>query len=119
MKTILTLAMTALVLNACFRAGTAAWRYYEFKDLVQQEARFRSEQPVSALQEHVLKLAEREGLVVYPADVEVQRDGSDTTISVAYLDRIELLPRLYTREHLFEFQVSVNALRPLTPPGRR
>ena len=119
MKTIITLAVTVLVLNACFRAGTATWRYYEFKDLVQQEARFRTEGPVARLQEHVLKLAEREGLVVYPADVEVQRDGTETTISVAYLDQIEIVPRLYTREHLFEFEVRVNSLRPLAPSGSR
>lgn len=118
MKTIIKLLIVALVLNACMRVGLAAWQYYEFKDAVAQEARFRGEEPVAKLHEYVLRLAEQQGLEVFPADVEIKKNGTQTTIAVAYLDVIELVPRLYAREHLFEFEVSVDAVRPLTPSLR-
>jgi hypothetical protein len=115
LKTLIQFLVAALVLNACVHAGTSAWRYYEFKDAVEQEARFRGNEPIPKLKEHVLQLAAQEGIEVFPADVVIERQGVQTTISVAYLDTVELVPRFYVREHLFEFEVSVSPRHPLTP----
>ena len=119
MKTLLQFLIAALVLNACVQAGRSAWRFHEFKDVVEQEARFRGNEPVATLHQHILRYAEQEGIEVFPADVVIERNPGGTKISVAYLDEIELVPRLYTREHLFEFEVSVNPVRPLTPTEYR
>ena len=114
MKTIIQLLIAALILNACVRAGAAAWRFYEFKDEVEQEARFGSNQSTSALRQQILKIAAEHEIEMEPADVTVTRGIAETTVSAAYLDYIELVPRFYTREHLFEFEVSVHPVRPLT-----
>ena len=54
-----------------------------------------------------------------PADVAVHKDGTFTTVSAAYIEYIELVPRFYTREQLFEFEVSVHPVRPLTADDLR
>jgi hypothetical protein len=44
----------------------------------------------------------------------VERRGDRVTVSAAYVDSIELVPRLYTREQLMDFDLSVRVVRPLT-----
>ena len=115
MKTILRLLIAGLLLNAGARVGMAFWRYYEFKDSVEQEARFGELKTAATLHQQILQLAEEQGIDIYPADVVVQIDGTQTVVSAIYGEEIELLPRLYRREHLFEFEVTVQPARPITP----
>ena len=114
MKTILYLLLTALIVHGCYRAGTAAWRYYEFKDAVEQEARFGGNETVATLRARILKIAEEHGIALLPADLDVHKEGNETTVAALYGEQIELVPRLYTREHLFEFELNVHPVRPLT-----
>ena len=114
MKLILQLLIVALLLNACYRAASAAWRYYEFKDAVEQVTRFGGAENVPALTERILELAEAHEVPLEPVDLSVGRDGTLTTVSAAYFDYVELVPRLYTREHLFEVDIRVTPVRPLT-----
>ena len=113
MKTIVKLLIVALFVNAAVHAGRAAWRYAEFKEAVTQEARLRGGE-LPKLKQRILELAEEHEVDLAASDVDVARDGTATTVSAAYLDYIELLPSLYTREHLFEFEVSVTPVRPVT-----
>ena len=115
MKLVIQLLVVALVVNACAQTGMAMWRYFEFKDEVEQEARFGSSKTAALLHERIMKLAEEHEVPLDSTDLHVTFDGLETTISGAYYDYLELVPRMYTREHLFEFDVSVTPIRPLTP----
>ena len=115
MKLVLQLLVVALIVNACAQTGMVAWHYFEFKDEVEQEARFGSSKTAALLHERIMALAEKHEVPLDPTDLHVTLEGLETTISGAYFDYIELVPRLYTREHLFEFEVSVTPIRPLTP----
>jgi hypothetical protein len=114
LKTIIQLLIAALLVNACVRGGAAAWRYYTFKDAVEQEARFGGKTTASELQQRIVDLAADYEITLDPADVEVTRDGQTTSVTAAYIEPIELVPRLYVRQHIFEFAVSVRPTRPLT-----
>jgi hypothetical protein len=114
LKTIIQLLIAALIVNACVRGGAAALRYYTFKDAVEQEARFGGKSSTSALQQRILEIAAEHEIEVDPLDVVITRDGQETSVAAAYLEAIELVPRLYVRQQLFEFEVSVHPTRPLT-----
>ena len=114
MKTILQLLIAALIANAAARAGLATWRYYQFKDAAANEARFAGKETLATIHQRILRVAEKQGIAILPADLEIVKDGTETTISALYGEEIELVPRLFKREFLFEFEVSVQPVRPLT-----
>ena len=113
MKVLIKLLLVALLANAGYHAGVAAWRFYEFKDAVEQTARFGGAENVAALQQRIVELADEHAIPLEPADVTIVREGTLTAISAAYLEDVALVPRLYTREHLFEFVIRVDPVRPL------
>lgn len=114
MKTILQLLIAALIVNAAARGATAAWRYYQFKDAATNEARFAGNVPAATIHQRILRVAAQHGIAILPADLEIEKDGTETKVSALYGEEIELVPRLFKREFLFEFEVSVHPMRPLT-----
>jgi hypothetical protein len=114
LKTIIRLLVAALVIHACYRGAEATWRYYSFKDDVEQEARFGAKTSTSELQQRILTIADERGIEIDPADIVITKEGLDVTVAAAYYDYVEVLPRLYTHEQLFEFEVNVHPVRPLT-----
>ena len=114
MKLLIQLLIVAVVMHASVRAGQAAWRYYAFKDAVEQTARFGGAEPVGVLQQRILEIAAEQAVPLDPADLVILREGTRTTVSAAYWDSVELVPSLYTREHLFAFEIRVNPVRPVT-----
>lgn len=113
MKTIIQLLIAAIIVNGAARAGAAAWRFYQFRDSVLQEARFLRGTG-NDLHQRILEIAEAQGIPIAYEDVAVDRQGDLVTVSAAYIDTIPLVPKVYTREQLVEFEVSARIVRPLT-----
>jgi hypothetical protein len=107
LKTIIRLLVVALLLNAALRVGNAFWRYYAFKDDVEQLVRFGETETAASLHRQILQIAEEQGIDLYPADLVVEKEKAQTHVSALYGEQIELLPRVYQREHLFEFDFSI------------
>ena len=59
MKTLLKLAVAALVIYACWQAGSVYLRYYQFKDEVQQTALFGAAKSDSELHKVIMDIANR------------------------------------------------------------
>jgi hypothetical protein len=115
LKTVIKLLIVALVLNACVRGAIASWEHYRLRDAIEQEAKYSSLKTVPALRQHLAEVAAAHDVWLEPNDIQIEQDGSRITVTMAYYDYIELVPRLYTREHLFEFSIAVMPARPLTP----
>jgi len=106
MKALIKLIIAALIVHATWRAGTVYFRYYQFKDGVQQTALFSGTRSESELQNRVVELA-RELQVPLEADrATVRRQDNHTFIDATYEERIELLPRYF---YPWEFRVNVDA----------
>jgi hypothetical protein len=110
LKTLIQLLIAALVLHGCVRMGGAVWRNLEFKDAVEQEARFAGAAPTEALHQRILELAVEHEIALDPGDVRVERKGQDTYVATSYTESIPLAFGFYVREHLFEFEVRARAL---------
>ncbi|HUE86767.1 MAG TPA: hypothetical protein VMO26_11895 [Vicinamibacterales bacterium] len=110
MKTIIQLLIAALVVHGCVRLGSASWRNYQFKDAVEQEARFAAKLTTAELHTRVVQLAEDFAIVLESGDVAVERRGEETYVTAAYIEPIPLVPGVYTREQPFEIEVRVRAL---------
>jgi len=114
LKTIIQLLIAGLLLHGCVRAGESAWRFYSYKDAVEQEVLFGTGETVAQLQQRVVDIAGDRGIEMALADVEITRDRGATSVAFAYVEDIPLVPMVYTREHLFEGAVSARTLRGLT-----
>ena len=104
MRTIITLVIVVAVLNAVGHAGTAYWKYYQFKDAAQQAAVFGGLTPTPTLHEQVMEKAGKLEIPVTAEDVVVTRNGQATVIEAAYVQPVELLPR-YQYPMSFKFAV--------------
>ena len=113
MKTIISLLVAALVVNACVRAGESAWRHYQLEDVVEQEMRFGENKTTSMLRKKVLQLATDHGVDLGPEDIQIDASRTETSVYIAYAEDIPLIPRLYTKTHAYEVSLSVQPMRPL------
>jgi hypothetical protein len=110
MKLIVKLLVVAVVLHATMRAGLAEYRFYVFEDAVQQEALFSQRLSPQQLVSRVVELAEDHDIPVEPDAVAVDYNGPQATVSVNYSERVELVPRVYSRDWPFELRVSVRRM---------
>jgi hypothetical protein len=95
MKALIKLIIAALLLHATWRAGTVYFRYYQFKDEVQQTALFSGSRSENDLHKRVMELADEFRVPLDPDRVTVRRQNNHTRINATYEERVELLPRYF------------------------
>ena len=105
MRTIIKLAITALILHATWRAGSAYFRYYQFRDGVTQTSQFSGARREDELHARVMELARELQVPVEPQNVNVRREDNHTLIDARYTEQIEVVPRYF---YPWEFKVNVD-----------
>ena len=103
----------ALVVNACVRFGDSAWRNYQLEDAINQEARFGESKTPTMLRHKVIQLAADQGVELTESDVVVERRGTETYVSLAYAEELDLVPRVYTHEQVYDITMTVQPVKPL------
>ncbi len=106
-KTVIKLAIAALVIHACWRSANVVLRYSNFKDAVHEMLLFSMLKSDAQLQAKVLELAQQSEVPVQPESVTVRHAGNRTIVNAVYIDQIELLP---TKFYPWEFKVDVEVL---------
>ena len=106
-KTVIKLAVAALVVNACWRSANVVLRYSNFRDAVHEMVLFSMSKSEAEVQAGVLELAQRFEVPVQPENVSVHRSGNRTTVNAVYTDQIELIP---TKFYPWEFKVNDEAI---------
>jgi hypothetical protein len=121
-KTIVKLAIAALVVHACWRSATVVLKYYKFKDAVHEMVLFGSAKSDVQLQSRVMELAGQYEVPVAEENVEIKRQDNRTIINANYTDQIEFVP---TKFYPWQFKVNVEAFNANMPgsndiraPGR-
>jgi hypothetical protein len=108
-RTIIKLALVALVANALVRTVPVYWNYFKFQDAVQETARFSAKRSERDVQERVLSIANRFEIPVDLDDIRVRKEGEKTFVETAYGAEIEYFPgRIYP----VHFDVKVEGVPP-------
>lgn len=105
-KTVLKLAIAALLIHATWRSGTVFWRYYNFKDEVHATAQFSEGKSESELQSRVLEIAASLQVPVDADHIAVRHDQNHTMIDAVYTENVELVPTYF---YPWKFTVNVDA----------
>ena len=91
MKTLIKLAIAALVLNATWRIGSEYLKDYEFKDAAREAAMLEG-QSEEQLRQRVMELARKYDAAVSDDDVEITVDDRHVFITTAYQKKIQVVP---------------------------
>jgi hypothetical protein len=113
MKTLLALIFAALIVNAGVRLGDSVWRNYQLEDAVNQETRYGNSSTPAMLRRKIVGLAADQQIPLTEDDVVVERRGTETYVSLAYAEDLELIPAAYTRQQEYEITMSVQPVKPL------
>jgi hypothetical protein len=119
MKTILQLAIAALLLNACYQAGMSYYRFYSFQDAVELEARRGRVNTTSELHQRVIDMGAERDLLMEWNDVTVTQKRDAMIVTFKYDDEIKFVPRFYTRPWIFDGKVDVLRMSPLKDDEKR
>jgi hypothetical protein len=112
-KFIIKLVIAAIIINACARAGHAAWRYYQLKDVAQQTLIFGATATPMQLHEEILRRAVALEVPLDGENLKVTRNGARTAATASYTQPVELFPN-YRYPITFSFEV--DGLAVLTRP---
>jgi hypothetical protein len=107
-KTIIKILIAAAIINAVARGGFAASSYYQLKDDTYQVVTFGAESPTDQIQNQILESAQKLNLPLDADNVEVTRNGLNTTAVVEYTQPVEFFPS-YTYPLNFKFTVEATA----------
>jgi len=107
MKTIIQLLIAALILNAGWHIGNAYYKYYNFKDDVQQAALFGNSKSEVELQNRVLQLASQSQLPLAAENVSVRRENEHTFVNAAYTEQVQIVPTYF---YPYEFKMNLDVL---------
>jgi len=109
MRTIIKLAIAALVIHAAYRVGVAYWDHYQFTDAVQQVAQFGESEPVPEIKRRVMELAAERHLPIGEEAITVTRERRRIDVDGEYTRDILLAPG-YKRPWKFTVDIVVLTL---------
>lgn len=102
-RRLIQLAAVLLIIRASWYVFPPFWRYLEFKDSVQQMARYEGRRKDDELQQRVLDAAGALQVPLAPGAVGIRRHQGYVYIAVHYTESLEVLPRYrYPWEIRFE-----------------
>lgn len=108
-RTLIKLALVAIVANALVRTVPVYWNHFKFRDAVQETARFSSKRTERDVQDRVLSIANRYEIPIGEGDIRVRKDGEKTLVETAYDTEIEYFPG---RRYPVHFDVKVEGVPP-------
>jgi hypothetical protein len=109
MRTLIKLAIAALVIHAAYQVGSAYWDHYQFTDAVQQVAQFGESEPLAEIKTRVMELAAERHLPIADEAITVTRSQRRIDVDGAYTREVLLAPG-YKRRFTFTVDVVVITL---------
>jgi hypothetical protein len=115
-KTIVKLAIVALVANATWQAVNAYWPHYKFEDAVRSTVQYRGDRSDAQLRARILELATNYDIPLDAENLDVRRDETHTIVDASYVRSVALAPG-YTYRWPFTLHVATFSIE--TPgPGQ-
>ena len=91
-RKLIQLAIFLLMANALYRVAPVGLHYYKFKDAVQELALFSQKATDAELTDHVMTLADENGIPLDRDWVQIHRVNGQLTINVSYVETMKVLP---------------------------
>ena len=110
MKTIIKLAIAAVLIAGAFNFARALLADYQFEDTVQQGILFDPRMTDAEIVALVTKAAEEHGVPIEPRDVIVTQQGSDVKVQMSYSKSVQIIPGVFSTPWTFTPSASARLL---------
>ena len=108
-RTVIRLALIALVVHAGVKIGPQFWKHFKFRDAVEDMAMFSEKRSEREIASRVLEIAGRMDVPLSPEALKVHRAQGVTYVEASYIAPLEYFPRRY---YPWEFTLAVRAVPP-------
>lgn len=108
-RTVIKLAIVAVVVHAAVRIVPVYWNYFKFKDAVQETANFSSKRTEEEVRTRVHAITQRLDLPISLQDIRVRKSGETTFVETQYTEQLEYFPG---QKYPVEFKISVEGVPP-------
>jgi hypothetical protein len=108
-RTVIKLAIVALVVHAAVKTVPVYWNYFKFKDAVQEMANFSARRTDEEVRARVLAIAQRLDVPVTGGDIRVRKDSERTFVETEYTADLEYFPG---RKYPVEFKIRIEGAAP-------
>jgi hypothetical protein len=95
MKTLIKLVLAALIVHACWKSGSAYFRFYKLEDGAHAAALFAGQRSTAEIHTRVVEIARELEVPLDPEKLIVRREPNHTYIDTAYTEQIEIVPRYF------------------------
>jgi len=95
LRRLVPLVIVFLIAYAGWKVGTKYLNYFEFKNAVEEIARFAAGRQGSTVLQQVMQAAQKNDIPLEAQQVHIQQDGSRTKIDLSYTEQLEVLPRYF------------------------
>ena len=110
MRTLLKLALAALLINASWQLFSVYWSHFKFVDAVQATTQFRGDKTEEQIRTRILELAGEFDLPISDENLTIQGNRTHTVVDSAYTRSVKLLPG-YAYPWKFTVHTDVNTLQ--------
>jgi len=107
MRTLLKLAVVALLANAAWHLFGAYSPNYKFQDGIQYAAQNRGQMSDEALRDKILEIASQFDVPVSATDVSVTHRETHTTVDLSYVRPVDLAPGI---KYSWPFSIHVDVI---------
>ena len=111
-RSLLKLIVLVAVVHAAVKIAPVFWAHLQFRDALQQAARFSSRQDSEAIRKEVLSLAEDFAIPLASEAVSVEKLEQMTVIDARYHAELEYLP---SRTYPWDFVIHIQEPHDLSP----
>jgi len=108
LRTLLKLAVVALVANAAWHLFGAYSPNYRLQDGIQYAAQNRGQLSDEALRDKIVEIAGQFDVPLNAGDVSIKQQGSHTLVDLSYVRPIELAPGF---KYQWPFSIHVDVIR--------
>ena len=110
-RSLVKLALAALLVNAAWRVGNAYLSYYRFTDAVQQLTHYRGDKTDTEIHDRIFALASQYDIEVTDETLTIQRADNRTVVDGSYTKPIEFIPRV-----VYDWPFTVHIDTPIVDP---
>lgn len=110
MKTLFKIAITLLILTACFQAARYYFNNFQFEDAAQQRLLFETRASDAEVVNILVKLAGEYALPLQADDISVRTVGQDRIVEMEYTETVPLIPGVFSYPWKFTPRTSTRML---------
>ena len=95
MKTLIKIAITVVILTACFQASRYYFNNFQFEDAAQQRLLFETKASDAEVVTLMMRLAAEYQLPLKEDDISVRMVGQDRIVEMEYTENVPLIPGVF------------------------